>query len=56
MVKMDKKKMELVKMIRVDDDTHERLKVHGKFGESFQDIINRLLDIVEDKASERSKK
>ena len=43
-------------MIGVGDDTHERLKVHGKFGESLQDIINRLLDIVEDKASERSKK
>lgn len=39
-----------MKMIRVDDDTHERLKTHGKFGESFQDIINRLLDIVEGKS------
>ena len=51
-------KEDSMKMIRVDDDTHKRLKVHGKFGESFQDIINRLLDIVEDKASttEKSKK
>lgn len=36
-----------MKMIRIDRDTHERLKFHGKFGDSFQDIINRLLDIVE---------
>lgn len=42
-----------MKMIRVDDDTHERLKSHGKFGESFQDIINRLLDIVEGKPSKK---
>lgn len=42
-----------MKMIRVDDDTHERLKTHGKFGESFQDIINRLLDIVEGKAPKK---
>jgi predicted CopG family antitoxin len=49
-------KEDSMKMIRVDDDTHERLKVHGKFGESFQDIINRLLDIVEGKASERTSK
>ena len=38
-------------MIRVDDDTHDRLKVHGRFGESFQDIINRLLDIAEGKST-----
>jgi predicted CopG family antitoxin len=42
-----------MKMIRVDDDTHERLKTHGKFGESFQDIINRLLDIAEGKSSKK---
>lgn len=36
-----------MKMIRVDDDTHDRLKQHGKFGESFDDIINRLIDIAE---------
>jgi predicted CopG family antitoxin len=42
-----------MKMIRVDDDTHDRLKHHGKFGESFQDIINRLLDIAEGKSSSK---
>ena len=38
-----------MKMIRVDDGTHDRLKKYGKFGESFQDIINRLMDMVEGK-------
>jgi predicted CopG family antitoxin len=42
-------KQDYMKMIRVDDQTHERLKKHGKFGESFQDILNRLMDIVEGK-------
>ena len=42
-----------LKMIRVDDDTHDRLKTHGKFGESFQDIINRLLDIAEGKSTKK---
>ena len=36
-----------MKMIRIDDDTHDRLKQHSKFGESFDDIINRLIDIAE---------
>jgi predicted CopG family antitoxin len=44
-----KTKQDYMKMIRVDDDTHNRLKKHGKFGESFQDIINRLMDVVEGK-------
>ncbi|HJT49798.1 MAG TPA: hypothetical protein VJ729_16580 [Nitrososphaeraceae archaeon] len=39
-----------MKMIRVNDGTHERLKKHGKFGESFEDILNRLMDIVEGKS------
>lgn len=42
-------KQDYMKMIRVNDETHERLKKHGKFGESFEDIINRLMDVVEGK-------
>jgi predicted CopG family antitoxin len=44
-----------MKMIRVDDDTHERLKEYGKFGESFQDILNRLMDIAEGKDKDKEK-
>jgi predicted CopG family antitoxin len=39
-----------MKMIRVDDETHNRLKKYGKFGESFQDILNKLIDIAEGKS------
>jgi predicted CopG family antitoxin len=42
-------KQDYMKMIRVNDSTHERLKRHGKFGDSFEDIINRLMDIAEGK-------
>ena len=35
------------KSIHVDRDTHERLKSRGNFGESFCDVIKRLLDCVE---------
>lgn len=35
------------KSIHVDQETHERLKSRGNFGESFCDVIKRLLDCVE---------
>jgi len=35
------------KSIHVDKETHERLKSRGNFGESFCDVIKRLLDCVE---------
>ena len=30
--------------IAVDDETHARLKTHGRFGDSYCDIIKRLLN------------
>jgi predicted CopG family antitoxin len=41
---------ELVKTLKINEDTHERLKKHGKFGDSFDDVLNRLMDAVEGKA------
>ena len=32
------------KNIKIHEDTHERLKSHGNMGESFDDLINRILD------------
>lgn len=32
------------KNIKIHEDTHERLKSHGNMGESFNDLINRILD------------
>lgn len=34
--------------IAVDDETHTRLKTHGRFGDSYCDIIKRLLDKAEE--------
>jgi predicted CopG family antitoxin len=39
----------LVKMIKVKEDTYERLTKRGIFGETFDDIIRRLLDLTETK-------
>lgn len=36
------------KNIKIYEDTHERLKSHGNMGESFDDLINRILDDWED--------
>jgi predicted CopG family antitoxin len=48
-------KKELVKTLKINDDTHECLKTHGRFGDSFDDILNRLMDIVEGKAKAKPK-
>ncbi len=45
--------VEKVKMLRIDDATHDRLKTFGQFGDSFQDILNRLMDIAEGQEGER---
>lgn len=33
-----------IKIIQLDDDVHERLKSLGKKGETFSDIVKRILD------------
>lgn len=35
------------KTISIDIQTWERLKQFGKFGESFNDLLNRLMDTIE---------
>jgi hypothetical protein len=46
---------ELRKNISIDQKTWERLKSFGKFGDSFDSLLNRLMDIVTDK-TEKGKK
>jgi predicted CopG family antitoxin len=41
--------MSMIKIIKLKDETHQRLKKHGRFEDSFDDIVNRLLDTVEGK-------
>lgn len=37
------------KTLTITDSTYERLKSFGNFGESFDDLLNRLMDNVEKK-------
>jgi hypothetical protein len=37
------------KNISINDETHERLKKHGRYGDSFDSILNRLMDLAEDR-------
>ncbi len=37
---------------KLDEETLERLREHGKMGDSFDSVVNRLLDEVEDDDSE----
>ena len=41
---VDNELMPDYKNIKIHEDTHERLKSHGNMGESFDDLINRILD------------
>jgi 5-methylcytosine-specific restriction endonuclease McrA len=43
------KGMNMVKLIKVDNDIHERLTKRGQKNETYSDIIRKLLDIVEGK-------
>src|SRR5919106_6319480 len=45
----------LRKNISIDQKTWERSKSFGRFGDSFDSLLNRLMDIVADK-TEKSKK
>ena len=37
---------------KLDEETLERLREHGKMGDSFDSVVNSLLDEVEDDDSE----
>lgn len=41
---IDNKPMHDYKNIKIHEETHERLQSHGNMGESFDDLINRILD------------
>ena len=41
------------KNIKIHEGTHERLKSHGNMGESFDDLINRILDDWEDQQEDQ---
>jgi len=37
---------------KLDDETLKRLREHGKMGDSFDSVVNKLLDEIEDEDSE----
>jgi predicted CopG family antitoxin len=37
----------LVKTLKISDETHKRLAKVGTFGDTFEDIIKKLLDYYE---------
>ena len=41
--------MSLVKTIKISDDIHSRLLKIGSMGETFEDVIRKLLDSYESK-------
>jgi predicted CopG family antitoxin len=38
------------KNVNIAEDTYDRLKTFGKFGESFDDLLNRLMDNMDSKS------
>jgi predicted CopG family antitoxin len=43
-----------MKTLKISEKTHRRLSKHGQFRESFEDIINRALDVLEEQQQEKS--
>lgn len=43
------------KTIKLKKETYERLRSHGNMGESFDDLINRILDEWENENNEKEK-
>jgi hypothetical protein len=42
-----------LKSLKVSEDTHTRLTKHGKYGESMDKIINKILDVYEGKTTKK---
>ena len=39
----------MVKVGKISDTTYERLKRYGEFGETFDDLVKKVLDLLEEK-------
>jgi hypothetical protein len=44
---------QLTKLIKVKDDTYERLSNRGKKNETYDDIIRKLLDLAENENNKK---
>jgi hypothetical protein len=45
-----------LKMLRVSDETHDRIAAEGKYGDSMNDILERLLNELDELRKLKSKK
>jgi hypothetical protein len=45
----------LTKLIKLRDETYDRLLIHGKMQETFDELINRILDNYESKDKAKKK-
>ena len=46
----------MVKTIKLDEEVHSRLAKHGSIGETFQEVIIKLLDYYEQREGAPKKK
>ena len=46
----------MVKTIKLDESVHSRLAKHGSIGETFQEVIVKLLDYYEEREGRPKKK
>ena len=47
---METEQLSVRKNLNIHEETYERLKKYGKFGESFDDLLNGLMDKMEAKS------
>ena len=52
---MKDKSAEMVKTIKLDEDVDSRLAKHGSIGETFQEVMIRLLDYYEQREGKPKK-
>jgi len=46
----------MVKTIKISDEIHARLSKHGCIGETYEDVIERLLDFYDSKGRQQIQK
>jgi hypothetical protein len=44
------------KTLSIDEETYNRIKEYGKFGESFDELFNRILNEIDESRKMKSKK
>ncbi len=53
---MENSIINMVKTIKISDEIHTRLSKHGCIGETYEDVIERLLDFYDSKGRQQIQK